>query len=256
MITHSVTLLSGVTAEFKEFTGKHQEILSKNNKVPMNQRLDEILADIVVRVGSVHKPDITFIKSMLSADKKKLLVSARMESLDHEPTFNFDFEYEENGETKKLPLEVPLLTTDAEGNEVVGFKESTYKFSFTEYSDVLSAKKVRVNLPKSGKVAEYTLLDGFGESRIPKNEEDLSANTPLLMRNVCIIEKKESGAEMPIQADLRALPIKDLEAIRASIRENEAKIDTEVRFTHPATGKPVVVDMLNTIAFFFPSQAI
>lgn len=256
MITHKTILLSGVECEFKEFTGKHQEMLSVNNKTPMSDRLNAVVEDIIVKLGSI-RPDKDMVKAMLVGDKRKLLCAARMASLDNEPTFDFDYDYEEEGETKKMPLSVPLLTTDAEGNEVVGFNESKYKIQYTEYSDVIANKKVRVYLPRTQKEAEFTLLDGFGEAKVNSlKEENLNSNTPLLMRNVCILEPKESGDTIPIQADLKTLPIKDIEVIRTAIKEHEGKIDTEVRFNHPVTGKPVVVDMLNCIAFFFPSQAL
>lgn len=268
-MTHKIVLLSGVEAEFKELTTYDQELLTKNDRKPFSEKLIDMLLNAVVRVGDV-RPTAELFKGMLSGDKKKLLTELRMASLDFAPTFDFDYEYEEDGDTKKFPLSIPLkrkvvTLVPSEENpeemvevvtEEVGFSETPYPFQVQNYSEVDALKTVFLELPRSKKRARFTLLDGYGEARTEKiKSEDISSSTTFLIRDVRTMEPTDKG-EVPIVVRAKDLHILDGEAIRKAIKQNEGNVDTEVRFEHPVTGKPVIVDMLQTVAFFFPSQAI
>ena len=56
MNTHKFNLCSGPECEVKEMTGKHQRSLTEQEKKSHNDKLHEILEDLIVRVGSVHFP--------------------------------------------------------------------------------------------------------------------------------------------------------------------------------------------------------
>jgi hypothetical protein len=262
-----ITLLSGVKAKINDLTGKEQEILSKQDNRSFNDKLNDVLASTVEYVGSLYKPKAEFFNTMLSGDRKKLLVELRMYSMDNDPMFAFDYKYTDaKGNTATLPLEVPVtkeITHIVDGEEVTeevaGCNEKPYSFQVDEYSEVDQHRKVELTLPKSGKKVRYNLLDGKGEAigaNTPKLER--SSHTQLKMRNVLelIPDETKEGGGVWTQCVLNNLPLRDIETIRSSIKENEGRVDTEHRFKQPVTDEDVIIDILGTVAFFYPSEAI
>ncbi len=270
MKTHTFTLPSGVECEVKELTGKHQRILTEQKSKKLGDNLNEVLVDTVVRVGTYSEITLEFIQGMLAADRKKVLVELRQFSFDYEPKFSFKYDYlgadsQGREEKKSEDMEVDLsdkVSVDEDGKEVrvSVFGVKPYATQYKEYAEV--KKDITITLPKSGKKVMYRLLDGFGEQvGMNTKKADRSSHTPILMRHPREFIKTPGG-ETPIILNLDTLPIKDLEALRVSIKENEGQVDTEFRFEHPdAENKPteekqVVVDILGVLAFFFPSEAI
>lgn len=268
--TKQFTLLSGVEAEIKMLSGKHQRMLTERKNKKHTDNLNDMLVDLLVRVGDNHNVDEDFVKSMLSADRRKCLVVARQFSLEIEPDetlpkndeynqlardskiFNFDWAYlDNNGEKQKSEQSVDLSD---------GFPEHKYKEQFTNYTEL--RKTVEVVLPQGKIKARFKMLDGWSEelaANLKKDEQ--SSHTTLIMRNVQI-EHQASKEKVWIQADLDRMSLINIEYLRKKIKEYEGRIDTEFMFMHPeADTKPqnekeVVVDLLSVTAFFFPSQAV
>lgn len=262
MNTHIFKLPSGVECEVKEMTGKHQRILTEQKNKKMGDNLNELLADVIVRVGTNASIDLDFVKSMLACDRKKALTEVRQFTMDFDPVFKFTYDYtDQNGAKQKHPLEIdlsggfPTTTVKVENKEGV-----LVDADFKEYADI--TREVKVTLPKSGKQVVFNLLDGKGEQiGVSTAKNARSSHTSILMRNPREFHKTANDT-VPVQLNLDNLAIKDLEFLRKSIKEREGQVDTEIMFEHPeAESKPanereVVVDVLGVLAFFFPSEAI
>ncbi len=265
MSNHVFKLPSGVECEVKELTGKHQRLLTEQKNKDFNKSLDEVLSDLVVRIGSVQNPGTEMLKRLLSADRKKILVEIRQYSLDFEPVFKFRWEYvTKDGQKANHDLEIdlsggfpvkPLLIPH---KEVGGVK--WVEADYTEYEDIV--RDMSLILPKSGTEVHWKLLDGVGEaigSNTPKNQR--SSHTQLKMRQPVELYAAKTDT-VPIQLDLDKLGLKDIEALRAEIKRVEAEVDTIITFEHPEaeskapSEKNVFVDVLAVQAFFFPSEAI
>lgn len=282
--THVDKFPSGVEFEVKELTGKHQRILTEQSSKTHNQKLDEVLADILVRVGTDTEIKEEFIKTMLACDKQKALITVRQFTLGFQKEFEFHWDYKSSDGAKKthklsIPLEDANFPTKpvmcynpnfTEGSEdekcskelitLEEFLKDTLGVEALEYEHVLKAKKVEIILPRSEERVTYTMLDGDGEeigSKIKKSER--STHTPIRMRKPVRFDA-ETGT--PIQLNLDKLAYLDIEHLRKSIKEVEGNVDTEIMFEHPeaeqkqANEKDVIVDLLSTTAFFFPSEAI
>lgn len=256
MNTHKFTLPSGVSCEVKELTGKHQRILTEQKSKKIGENLNEVLVDVIVSVGTKLDIDLEFVQKMLSADKKKILVEVRQFSNDNDPLFKFNYEYlgtNAKGEEEKMsePMEVNL-----EG----GFPAKQYHKQWTEYADI--ERDVTITLPKSGQVVKFRMLDGEGESvGAATKKAERSTHTALEMRFPRFMQKT-SADTIPVKLNLDTLAIKDIEYLRAQIKEKEGQVDTEIMIKHPeADNKPmnekeIIIDVVGVLAFFFPSEAI
>ena len=263
MNTHKFKLNSGIECEVKELIGKHQRWLTENDGTDFNSKLDKVLADVVVRIGSLTKITEETIRTLLATDRKKILVEVRQYSLDFEKTFEFNYEYTNSQNEKcehELSIDIsngfnekPLKVINSEGDVV----ESPYK----ELSEVV--KDINIVLPKSGKRVIFSLLDGNGEKKaasIPRKSR--SSHSAIMIRNPREIIQSNAGNDLPIVLDLDLLSIKDIEFLRSTIKEFEGSLDTEIMFEHPeaetksAKDKEIVIDILGEVAFFFPSEAI
>lgn len=255
METKNIILLSGVEAVITPLTGLQQKILTRNNNLPFPEKCNEMLATCVKRVGNNYAPDPLFFSTMLAGDRRKLLFELRMFSMDEDPLFIFDFEYEDKGQKFKKSLEIRLEHEDTQGTTVDGLPETKY-YNYLEGQNYPIDKDITITLPKSGQQLKFTMLDGQGEligSRI--KEGDISTNSPLEMRKPVIFVQTEK-ALIPVKADIDTMALKDIEHFRSEIKRHEGKLDSEIIIKHPVTNKDVIIDILQQKAFFFPSQAI
>lgn len=257
-MTHTFKLPSGVECEVKEFTGKHQRIMTEQTKDTYQDKLSKLLASVLVRVGSNTNVTEDFVKTtMLTCDRNAALVNARQFSLDFEEEFVFMHTYKDAG--KKIEVEIsekipkgnfpqhPVKKLDEE-NKLV---PANYK----EYSEVV--KDIFIVLPRSNKKVRFTMLDGSGEKigmSVAKNKR--SSHTHLKMRNPVYFTEGKDNKEIPVSLDLDSLSIKDIEFLRSKIKEFEGRVDTEILFEDPNTGQDKILDVVSSMAFFFPSEAI
>lgn len=267
--THTFKLASGVECEVLELTGKHQELLTIQSNKNHTDRLNELLADRIVRVGSEHSIDVKFVEKMLAGDKKLALVEIRQFTLGFQDEFSFVFDYVDDSGKKRQHTETvtledggkfpakPMMVVgkvDVDGELVDGLVPA----DFSEYEQVLAHKVVSMKLPRSGTEINFTMLDGKGELiGANTSKKDRSSHTLLRMRQPVYFEQKETDkGVVPIQLDPNRLGLLDVEALRARIREVEPDVDTLVMFENPDTGKTESVDVLSTVAFFFPSGVL
>lgn len=261
MNTHKFKLPSGVECEVKELTGKHQRILTEQKNKKMGENLNELIQDVLVRIGSITKIDAKLVTDLLASDRKAILTQVRQFTMDFDTVFKFTYDYVDR-ENKKQKYELEIdLTDNFPIKPLLVEKDGEWVAAeYSEYSEV--NKKVTLVLPKSKKEIQWTILDGMGESiGMATAKSDRSSHTAIKMRNPVELVPTDNGFT-PIQINLDTLGIKDIEAIRGDIKRVEGDIDTVIQFAHPeAETKPqnektVEIDVLSVLAFFFPSEAI
>lgn len=262
MANHIFKLPSGPECEVKFMTGKHQRILTERKDKPIGESLNEILADVIVRVGDQTNIDIEFVREMLAADRKKALVESRQFTLDFPERFEFTFKYLD-GEKKKCEKVIPVDISDGFPTEPYHLPTDGGKFvpaNYTAYGEV--QREFKITLPKSGEELAFKVLTGKGEMMgAATKKDDMSSHTSLKIRNPRFFRKAEKDT-VPVVANLDNMHIKDIEYLRAYIKKVEGRVDTELRFEHPdadrlpAQEREVVVDLLGLVPFFFPSEAI
>lgn len=214
------------------------------------------MLDVVVRIGDIHTITEDTLRSLLSADRKSILVNTRMFSLGEDnKEFAFKWKYLDK-DSKEQQVEKVADLTD-------GFPTKPYPFQCSTYDEVNQKKEIEFTLPRSGEKCKITLLDGKGEEAGSlTKKKDRSSHTPIVMRNPRILRESEGKNPIWIQADLDSMSLRDIEAIRKTIKDNEGQVDTEMMFEHPEAEyrspaeRNVVVDLLGEMAFFFPSEAI
>lgn len=263
MNTHSFKLPSGVPCTVKELTAKHQRMLTEQKNKTMHENLNEVLADVIVELGDRKQVSVDFVRAMLSEDRKLALCEVRQFTMDFDPLFKFTFDYlSSTGEKEKAPLEIDLSE---------GFKAKPYMVIHPESGELVAAsyesydeikRTIEITLPKSGQKVKFDLLDGEAEVRAQKiKKADRNSHSAILIRKPRYMHNNGSSeVEMGLRLD--DLSIKDIEYLRTQIKAFEGKVDTEAMIEHPEaetkTGKDkeVIVDLLSTLAFFFPSEAI
>ena len=246
-------LLTGVTCEVEKFTGNQQRILTEQTDKPIALRMAELILSVTKRIGNNIHLSIADIDNLLSEDRKYILVKAREYTMAYDPIFRIDYEYKSvSGEFLKHPVDFTIPEE--------GLPCKPYAQQVDDYSDI--QREYQVTLPDSGVDCLFNLLDGHAEKRfgaIPKKQ--ISAHTPLMMRNVRTLHK-DGGSTIPIQANFDKMSMQDLTFLRKEIEKVEGEVLTTIKFDHPeADSRPdkeriVTVDMLNEVGFFFPSGAI
>lgn len=253
--TTKFTLISGVEAEVKALVGKHQKLLTQQTKgTKHSDRLNLMLADILVRVGSVTNITPEFIEGMLSEDRRQALIVCRQFTMDFQKEFVYSYKYKHEGETKTFDVKVDL-------KEDGTFPITQMPVQYSEYADI--PMQVFMVLPKSKVEVRFNLLTGKGE-RIGANvkKDQRSSHTIMEMRNPVYKLVREGKEDTWMKLPLDKVGVTDLDALRVAMKEAEGKIDTEIQFEHPlwesgeADEQDVVVDVLNTVNFFFPSGII
>lgn len=255
-VTHKFKLLSGVEAEILELDASHQEMLTKQAKgVGHADKLNDILKDVLVRVGSVKTITDDFVQGMLTEDRRYALTMARQFSFSFQETFEHIFEYDDDGRKQSCSFGFDL-------SEEGTFPIKLYANQVKEYADI--NKIYSLTLPRSKALVEWSMLDGSGEKiGIGKKKSERSSNTVLEMRKPRYWvdsdgDKEGYWAVLP----LNELSLADITALRQDIKDKEGKVDTEIKFEHPLweSGKVdeqwVVVDVLSTVNFFFPTVGI
>lgn len=273
--THTFKMPTGVLCEVKEFTGDQQEILTSSDKKSHTEKLNQVLKSIIVRIGSVSTIDDKFLEQLLECDKRHILVEARQFTMDFDPDFTFVYKYTDT-EGKKaehefkekipeghFPMRPMQVVNPAYDENTLGTDEETPKLidaEYAEYSDV--EREHYCTLPKCGELIRFIHLDGKGTSILQATDKkNRNSSTPILMRNP-VYFKQGDNTKVPIQLNLKRLHLKDIEFLRKEIKLVEGSVDTEISFEHPeAENRPagerdVVLDVLGTVAFFFPSEAI
>lgn len=248
--------------------GKHQRILTEDGG-DFNAKLNAVTQDILVRVGDETNITEEFILTLLSEDRKAILVNSRQFTVMNPEEFKFEYEFKGDYTLEVGPDNEGKFTTQAfqECREelnipVPEFPVKPYAdakaWKDLQYKDI--PKKYEVELPRSGKTATWELTTVEMEGRMMASKKKVSSHTQLEARKASYLGGEKGTTPMVLTLDNEHLA--DIEAIRRDIMDKEAKVDTVVILSHPHKDKVaeqykyVHVDLLSVPAFFFPSQAI
>lgn len=258
METHDCITPSGLACVVKPFIGKHQKLLTRPNAI-FSQAITSVLLDLVVSIGGDTNITLEKITALPSGDRRVLLYEARQFGFDFDALFEMRFDYKstlkgQEGKDCFETIEFPL-------NQVTVTKSA---FQITSLEE-LPKHIFQEVICDAGRKYRYQILNGALESNTELlKEKNLSSHTPLLLRN---LQKsavpRDGGDPVWIQANPDEMRAKDIEKIRAHIAKTEGDIDTKYEFAHPEADyivdpskKLIRGDLLQTISFFFPSQAI
>jgi hypothetical protein len=247
--THVFKLPSGVECEVKEFTGEHQELLTAQGVNRVGQ-LDKVLADVLVRVGSVQGSGINaeFAAQMLTADRNWIMFQVRQFSMDFPKEFHLPVKWKTT-EGVRMETAIPMQLSD------VTFKP--YPFQANEYSEIV--RDYTLNIKRIEEKVRVTLSDGRAEKRLSAlGKKDTSSSTDLFCSNPVYFKKSEKGNETPISLNLKKLGMLAIEDLRAQVLALEGKVYADYEEQHPdenRTGEERVIrgNLLGNVNFLFPS---
>lgn len=263
--TKSIVLPSGFTAVITHMIGKHQRLLTEQSGTDFSARLDEITVDILLSVGDETNINVEFVREMLSEDRKAVLVESRQFTVLNPEVFEFKYEFkgdytltDEKGEQhhfKECPEDISIPVPEF---PVTPYADAA-QWQAKPYSDI--PKRYELDLPKSGKRAVWYLSTVLNETRAAQGKKKVaSSHMQLETRKASYLGGEGGKTEMLLTLD--NMHLADIETIRKSIKEKEARVDTLVVLEHPQKDKvadeykTVTVDLLTQPAFFFPSQGI
>lgn len=260
-----IILPSGVRCVVGELFGKHQRILTQQNK-DFGENMDEVLLDIVLELGDKKSLSMDDILGMLAPDRQMALIQSRHLTMGIEEPFKYSYEYfsEITKRKEKYQFEMDFVENgDFPFETVKRFDESTQKYvdaSYTSYKEIEEDKIKTIILPKSGFKVKFRMLDGRGERIATATKKSMrSTHLPIMMRSPKQIISYETDGrtkEQEIVLDLDKLHLKDIEFLRQAIHNFEGRVNSEVSFRHPETDEIVYINALATVAFFFPSEMI
>lgn len=279
--TETFTLLSGVSCTVQELTGEHEANLTSKKDAVREKALDRMLEDCIIQLGNKDQITINDARRLLDADRKHALIVIRQLSNDYDPVFKFTYEFPvRNGQREKFEYDVNfsyavfdkdgvdmaiLSTEDAEKEKVqvdhrqVNFKGRTYKKQYKNYSEIVNDLDREIKLPRCGRTVRYTLLNGEYSELYAKNygdADDFTSHDFIYMRQPVYVDADSKGGEQLVKVDLVRMLSKDINALRASIIEEEGTFDTIMTIPHKKRPDEVKrVDLIGIPAFFFPSLA-
>ena len=242
--TYTFILPSGVEAEVKELTGKHHRILTTKGGSSLHAKLNTILADVLVRVGSNTSIDAKFVLNMLMNDRKMALVMARQFSMDFDETFKFRYAYTSKVDNKAK--EILLSATIPNGIFPMTPMPNQYK----EYSEI--QRTYTVTLPKSKVDVSFKLFDGNGDMQVASLGNKIHMNSPIELRNPTY-----KHGDVTLKLNLDEVSMKDISFLREYMTSLEGAVDTNIQITHPEDDSAVVtIDVMHTESFFYPMEEI
>lgn len=242
MLTHTFKLTTGVECEVRELTSEHQDMFTRKNKP--KDFFDQILSELIVRVGKIKVVDKDFCANLLAPDRNKILFEARQFSLDFPEEFVGTVEWE-NDEDKKI--------TDNYSVKLSEVKETPFPFQYQEYSEVVANVDYDLTVLGIENKVRITLPNGHSEQRIQdKYKKNIGSNAQIDLYNPRVLEKKESGVEIPISMNFKKTSMRSIEDLRKQIKALVGDFDTVVAVNLP-NGKIQKVNVMADPNFFFPS---
>ena len=146
------------------------------------------------------------------------------------------------------------------GDLVEGQLYSPDKFPviFDSYDEMLKNCEMDFTLPESGTKIKWSVLSGEMQSKYANvDSSSVHINTPISMRNAKQLMNMP-GTKEPVLTKLETGRQEwlDLEAIREEIKRVEGSVNTLLSIKHPEKNKETRIDLVTTVAFFVPSQAL
>jgi len=288
MRTKTFTLLSGVPCTIRSLIGRDQETLTKQDGAKANSQFNELLADAVVAIGDDRNITVDKIEKMLTNDRRHVLVNLRQFTVRDKKTFKFTYEwpitsgdkdnqeYEINLSDENFPYvpykwvldeisdmdEQDLKEFESENGTIYNAKSNksgAIPVVYENYDEMLSSELNRVFKTSEEQEIHWEIQSGITEkkwSNFPKSK--MSSLTPLEWHNPKYVFKKdESGKNMFTKWDVRKADYMDVEDFRIETKNVEGDIDTYITIENQNDPSKIKkIDLVSTVEFFFPSQAI
>lgn len=280
-IKESVTP-SGVKFSVRNLIGEDQDLLTKQMNKGDSGAFNEMLSNALQSLGNLEKNRITpkVASSMLSNDRKFILLTLRQHTLDYKEMFEFKYEFAlRQGHNAKevYDYEVKLTHENFPVKPYYWMREHLDKLSredgtgefvrpdghiipfpelYPSYDEMLAENKFVIvdALPKCGLKVRWELLDGLIErqfSEVMKN--DMRVNLMIDMRKPKYSFMKD-GKEQWIMFDASKQHVIDLECLRSDIQDKEGNVDTSLTIQHPDDpARQQRVELIALPVFFFPS---
>ncbi len=258
----SFVLPSGVEMVVRSLRGSEQETITTQG-VDMNDAFNQMLADCTIRLGDNNNVNRNDIERMLVNDRVYSLVKLRQFSLNFQDTFEFSYEWpvREDGVKETTEHEIAFNQESFPVIPYLWMKDNVVNGEFVKmyesYSEMIEANGTHSFEDCDGNVVTFSLLTGATEKQFSNVAKKLqNANLPLRMRSPKYIMVGKDGNKVPFTWDPSKADILDTEKFRKKIKEIEGSVDTMLTIEHPTRKEQVRVNLIATVDFFFPSQAI
>lgn len=247
---HVFTLPSGVECEVSKLKGKHQKLLTQQDSNLLDN-MNQILCDVIVRVGSVTGSGINFdfTEKLLSRDRNFIMFNVRQYSLGFPLEFKTPFKYKSVHTKQNIDEEISVLLSE--------ITMKPYSFQVEEYSEIVRDYFLDVVDYEGGKI-RITLPDGAAERRISaKKKKEQSSHLDIQQCNPVFFTEKN----IPVSVNLDELDFLSIEDLRKQILRILGKFDTTISAEHPESDyksqgdKFIRFNLLSDPNFFFPSGA-
>lgn len=272
----SFILPSGVKMTVRELTGKDQGTITKEDTIGKTSSFNQMLADCTRSIGDNTNVSRSDIEKMLSNDRKNALVELRQFSLRYKETFDFNYEWPlKNGmkETQECSVifdretfkPTPYIWVRKAMEELsedqieeLNNTKMYYPELYTSYEEMLADNLEREFFTDEGVRVLWNCCTGKQEEAFSEVEKKLrDVNLPIRMRNPKKMLVSKDNSTVPIKWDFESESLYDVENFRKEMRSVEGYIDTVLTIQHETDNtRQQRVDLVSTIDFFFPSQAI
>lgn len=215
-------------AEVREMTGVEEDILG-DRRIPVGQRMDKILANCTVRIGTLteSKQIQTVIRKLTVADRLRLLIGVRIVSF--EPSYAFRAKCSECGSENNFTVGLDTLEVD--------------------YPEDRLLRQLDIVLP-SGAKCKFHILTGEDETKMAAARKDAKD----LMSLAIMARLDELSGKKPDMAEIKRLSMRDRNFLRQNFMRTEGGVKTEVDVDCPSCGKAFKSECdIGQANFFFPN---
>lgn len=274
---HEFVLPSGVKCKVRSLKGKDQGTITKQDKVGDVTVFNKMLSDCILALGDKTLVTEKDVSRMLINDRKFALVELRQFSLRYKEIFEFDYEWpvEKSGkkEVSKHKIQFTddnfpakpyawvakkIAETSEEDMEIVKSNGDKFPVMYESYKDMLENERTMIFETEDGDQIEWQCATGDDETAWANvSKSQLDVNVTLKMKNPKLLLSTKEGGVAKVKYNIEEADIIDVEAFRKITKETEGDIDTFLTIKHPNNDSVRErIDLVGTVDFFFPSQAI
>lgn len=210
----------------REMTGYEEDILASG--ADALKKLNEIQARCLMRIGEISDKERMpkIVRDLPVGDRIFLLIAIRRVTLGD--AYPFTFRCPKCSHEAQMSLDLASL-------EVRGLEDP-------------AVRTKEVALP-SGRTAVFHIPTGRDEERFSSPSSD----TSLLTRAVLLRLDTINGKPVSL-ADVKALPSRDLQALRREYEKFDVGVDTTIEIECPSCFEEFKTEMEIQPSFFFPSE--
>lgn len=227
--TVELTLPTGKQAEIREITGRAENIITDTNLIKTGKMLTKLLHHLVVSLDG-EKPTEKEIQTLYTADRRAILLAARIE------TYGPELVFEHACINDRCPEGEFEVRVDLSNEEDIPMTPAPKDY------------EVEVRLPKSKLIAKIGPLTGEHETKMAtaKSEDRLTNALLMYLRSI------ENVSDAKWREFLNNCSAQDTRAIREAAKNIEFGPETTVTVDCPHCGTENNIELTNEYNFFFP----